>query len=88
MYMYNVHVLYLVASIRGVQCTCTVPGGLHRRCTCTMYLPGGLHQRCTAGLGLVVYIRLSLQEEAHHLVMTLPAGKGKGRVIITARGDV
>ena len=53
-----------------------------------MLLPGGLHEGRAPGLGLVVDVGVFLNEEEDHVLVSLPAGEGKGRVIVAARGDV
>ena len=50
--------------------------------------PCGLHEWRAASLGLVVDVGAPLNEQLHHVLVTLPAGEREGRVIVAARGDV
>ena len=53
-----------------------------------MYRPGSQHERCAAILGPMLNLRAVLEEEGHHSMVALPAGRGEGDVVVGATGSV
>ena len=70
-----------------MHCTALSTGSLSLSLSLSLS-PRGHHQRSAARLGLVVDVRVPVDEEPHNICVALPAGEGEGRVVVAARGHV